>query len=139
MWAPVLVLNVIFSVLSFYILKLYTVYVVCVNMCVHMQVHVYMETRGQTWLLFLGCCLPCFCSDPNSTCLGIHQVSWLADEPQRVAYLCLLNIEITSTYHHAWHFYMDSEDQTQISVSTVLTKLSPNPTLQHLEIGLIKS
>lgn len=58
--APVLVLNVIFSILSSYILKLYTVYVVCVNMCVHMQVHVYMETRGQTWLLFLGCCLPCF-------------------------------------------------------------------------------
>lgn len=109
-------------------------------MCVHIcRLHVYMETRGQTWLLFLGCCLPRFCSDRSSTCLGIHQVSWLADEPQGVAYLCLLNTEIASTYYHTWHLYIDSEGQTQISVSIVLTKLSPNPTLQHLEIGLIES
>lgn len=50
-WAPVLVLNVIFSILSFYILKLCTVYAVCVNMCVHMQAHVYMRPEDKR-----GCC-----------------------------------------------------------------------------------
>lgn len=77
-------------------------------------VHIYMEAEGQPLLLFLS-------SHPTYVFEGLlwnllNMGDQLVREPRGFSCLHSLKAELTSIYHYAWVFYMDSQDWTQLFV-----------------------
>lgn len=131
--ACVLVLSLFFFIFHFKILHKCTLHMWT---CVHIfRCWRRPEQPIVPWMLstlFLPRCVTLGNAPSRLECLSVG----LSAKPLGTTYLYFSNTGITSTHHHAWHFYMDSE-KSNSDLCNHFTKLAPNPTLQHLKIGLL--